>query len=98
MYSPDFSSVQRLRCDLHPRLPKRNRESMWKHTAYPDQKCVSTIFNESWIEMISLIPVIDKGEWIGKERLRWAHLFNIPMAEEMPPGFPRNTVQASHGA
>ncbi|KAK3178243.1 hypothetical protein OEA41_000376 [Lepraria neglecta] len=69
---------------------------MWKYTAYPDQKCVSTIFNESLIEVISLIPVTDKSEWVGKERLRWAHLFNIPMAEEMPPGFPRNTVQASH--
>ncbi|KAL2057143.1 hypothetical protein ABVK25_002882 [Lepraria finkii] len=39
------------------------------------------------------IQIENKGEWIGKERLRWAHLFNIPMAEEMPPGFPRNTVQ-----
>ena len=25
--------------------------------------------------------------------MRWSRLFDIPMAEEMPPGFPWNTVQ-----
>jgi len=39
------------------------------------------------------IQIKNKGEWIGKERLRWARSFSIPMAEEMPPGFPRNTIQ-----
>ena len=37
---------------------------------------------------------LDKGQWVGKERLRWAKLFNIPMAEQMPPNFPQNTIQA----
>ena len=37
--------------------------------------------------------ITDKGEWIGKERLRWAKLFNIPMAESIPPGFPANTIK-----
>lgn len=38
------------------------------------------------------IEIKNKREWIGKERLRWARSFNIPIAAEMPPGFPRNTV------
>ncbi|KAH7336385.1 thioredoxin-like protein [Rhexocercosporidium sp. MPI-PUGE-AT-0058] len=38
------------------------------------------------------ISIKNKGTWIGKERLRWAHLFNIPMAEETPPGFPQMTL------
>ena len=36
----------------------------------------------------------DKDAWLGKERLRWATLFHVPMAESMPPGFPQNTLQA----
>ncbi|CAF9924376.1 hypothetical protein IMSHALPRED_006169 [Imshaugia aleurites] len=35
----------------------------------------------------------DKGEWLRKERLRWAKLFNVPMAEGIPPGFPANTIK-----
>ena len=31
---------------------------------------------------------------MGQERLRWAKLFNVPMAEQIPPGFPHNTIQA----
>ena len=36
---------------------------------------------------------IDKGKWVGKERLRWAKSFNVPMAENLPPGFPANTIK-----
>ena len=39
------------------------------------------------------IQIKNKSEWIGKERLRWARSFNIPIANEMPPGFPNNTIQ-----
>lgn len=38
------------------------------------------------------IEIKNKGVWIGKERLRWARSFRIPMADEMPPGFPNNTI------
>ena len=30
-----------------------------------------------------------------KERLRWAKRFGVPMHEQMPPGFPKNTITAS---
>ena len=43
--------------------------------------------------MTSQCITIDKGEWVGKERLRWAKLFNVPMAETPPPGFPANTIK-----
>lgn len=36
----------------------------------------------------------DKGEYVGKQRLRWAQMFNIPMSKRMPPGFPQNTLHA----
>jgi len=29
---------------------------------------------------------------VNRERLRWASLFGVPMAKEMPPGFPNNTI------
>ncbi|KAH6711121.1 thioredoxin-like protein [Leptodontidium sp. MPI-SDFR-AT-0119] len=38
------------------------------------------------------ISIKNKGTWIGKERTRWAHYFNIPMAEDYPPGFPQMTL------
>ena len=37
--------------------------------------------------------VLEKGEWSGKERLRWAKSFGVPMAESLPPGFPANTIK-----
>lgn len=40
------------------------------------------------------LQVKNKGEWIVKERLRWAKLFDVPMAESIPPGFPANTIKA----
>ena len=43
--------------------------------------------------MKSYLITIDKGEWVGNERLRWAKLFNVPMAESIPPGFPANTIK-----
>ncbi|KAF6227130.1 hypothetical protein HO133_008571 [Letharia lupina] len=39
------------------------------------------------------LQIKNKGEWIDKERLRWAKSFNIPMAEGNPPGFPANTIK-----
>ena len=36
----------------------------------------------------------DKGEYVNKQRLGWAQMFNIPMSRKMPPGFPANTLQA----
>ena len=48
-----------------------------------------------------LVPLVlssgdlDKDIWIARERIRWARLFNIPMAEEMPEGFPQNTLFVS---
>ena len=36
----------------------------------------------------------DKGEYVDKQRLRWAQMFNIPMSRKMPSGFPANTLQA----
>ncbi|KAL2755850.1 hypothetical protein ACRALDRAFT_1082070 [Sodiomyces alcalophilus JCM 7366] len=34
----------------------------------------------------------NKDAWIGKERLRWAKLFNVPMHESMPSPFPPLTL------
>lgn len=31
---------------------------------------------------------------MAREKLRWAKLFDIPIAEQFPPGFPLNTLQA----
>ncbi|KAL6716501.1 hypothetical protein ACLMJK_006068 [Lecanora helva] len=39
------------------------------------------------------IQIKNKSDYTGKERMRYAKLFDVPMAEEMPPGFPRNTIQ-----
>ena len=38
---------------------------------------------------------IDKGEYFFHERLRYARLFKVPMAEEMPPGFPALSLSVS---
>jgi 2-hydroxychromene-2-carboxylate isomerase len=38
------------------------------------------------------IMVKNKDKWIAAERLRWARLFNIPMCEEIPEGFPPMTL------
>ncbi|CAO1596427.1 hypothetical protein XANCAGTX0491_000275 [Xanthoria calcicola] len=34
----------------------------------------------------------DKGAYMNHERLRWARLFDVPMKETTPPGFPANTL------
>ena len=34
----------------------------------------------------------DKDKWIGRERLRWARAFGVPMAETTPANFPPNTL------
>lgn len=39
------------------------------------------------------IEIKNKGEWISRERFRWARRFDIPIADEIPPGFPNNTIQ-----
>jgi 2-hydroxychromene-2-carboxylate isomerase len=38
------------------------------------------------------IAIKNKDKWIAIERLRWARLFNIPMCEEIPEGFPPMTL------
>lgn len=38
------------------------------------------------------INIKNKDKWINVERLRWARLFNIPMAETLPSGFPPMTL------
>jgi len=43
-----------------------------------------------------LTSIPDKDKWIGTERLRWARLFDVPMTEKMPDGFPPNTISVSH--
>ncbi|KAL9101761.1 MAG: hypothetical protein Q9163_003008 [Psora crenata] len=40
------------------------------------------------------LNIKNKNAWIGNERLRYAKLFDIPMAEALPSGFPQNTVHA----
>lgn len=30
--------------------------------------------------------------WIGKERLRWARYFSVPMSEDFPENFPPRTL------
>lgn len=34
----------------------------------------------------------DKDQWIGKERMRWAKYFSVPIHEQMPEGFPVKTL------
>jgi 2-hydroxychromene-2-carboxylate isomerase len=34
----------------------------------------------------------DKDAWIGKERIRWARYFSVPMVEHTPEGFPPVTL------
>jgi 2-hydroxychromene-2-carboxylate isomerase len=38
------------------------------------------------------IQIINKGKWIGEDRLRWTRLFGIPMRDENPPDFPPRTL------
>jgi len=38
------------------------------------------------------IQIKNKDKWINIERLRWARLFNVPMHEQMPEGFPPLTL------
>ncbi|KAJ5108987.1 hypothetical protein N7456_005662 [Penicillium angulare] len=38
------------------------------------------------------INVKNKDKWIGKERLRWAKQFSVPIDEQMPEGFPVKTL------
>ncbi|MCJ1294758.1 Glutathione S-transferase kappa 1 [Xylographa carneopallida] len=38
------------------------------------------------------ITVKNKSPWINRERLRWARLFAVPMAEQVPPGWPYSSV------
>ncbi len=40
-----------------------------------------------------LFSTTDKNKWIGKERLRWASLLNIPTTRTVPPNFPPVTLQ-----
>ncbi|KAI4220826.1 MAG: hypothetical protein L6R36_007339 [Xanthoria steineri] len=38
------------------------------------------------------IKIKNKGAYMNHERLRWARLFDVPMKETTPPGFPANTL------
>ncbi|KAL8679651.1 MAG: hypothetical protein Q9224_007015, partial [Gallowayella concinna] len=38
------------------------------------------------------IHIKNKGPYMHHERRRWARLFDIPMKETLPPGFPANTI------
>ncbi|KAK3677747.1 hypothetical protein LTR78_002597 [Recurvomyces mirabilis] len=38
------------------------------------------------------INIKNKDRWIGTERLRWAHKFNIPISESGPSPFPQSTL------
>ncbi|KAJ5096074.1 hypothetical protein NUU61_005430 [Penicillium alfredii] len=38
------------------------------------------------------INIKNKNKWIGKERLRWARYFSVPMAEGFPENFPPLTL------
>ncbi|OAL23165.1 hypothetical protein AYO20_11033 [Fonsecaea nubica] len=39
------------------------------------------------------IEIRNKDRWINVERLRWGRQFHIPMAEKLPAGFPKPTIQ-----
>ncbi|KAI1320067.1 HCCA isomerase/glutathione S-transferase kappa [Xylariaceae sp. FL0255] len=38
------------------------------------------------------VSIKNKDTWISKERVRWARIFNVPMAQDPPPNFPPLTV------
>lgn len=58
-------------------------------------KSTSTIL---WIRNLTLTSVdVDKGPWADRMRIHWARLFNVPMDEKMPEGFPHNTILVSTG-
>ncbi|KAK7920170.1 2-hydroxychromene-2-carboxylate isomerase [Apiospora marii] len=38
------------------------------------------------------IQIKNKDKWIGRERLRWARAFGVPMADTTPANFPPNTL------
>jgi 2-hydroxychromene-2-carboxylate isomerase len=42
------------------------------------------------------IQIINKGKWINIERMRWVRLFNIPMKDTTPDGFPPLTLTVRH--
>ena len=44
--------------------------------------------------MNRIFIILDKDTWIGKERLRWASYFSVPMIEGTPEGFPPATLGA----
>ncbi|KAK0705181.1 HCCA isomerase/glutathione S-transferase kappa [Lasiosphaeris hirsuta] len=41
---------------------------------------------------VAPIKIKNKDKWIGRERLRWAKVFNVPMSTELPPDFPAMTL------
>ncbi|KAI9791913.1 MAG: hypothetical protein M1833_001295 [Piccolia ochrophora] len=38
------------------------------------------------------IRIKNKDKWIERERNRWARLFNVPISDTVPEGFPPNTL------
>ncbi|KAK3343954.1 thioredoxin-like protein [Lasiosphaeria hispida] len=41
---------------------------------------------------VAPIKIKNKDKWIGRERLRWAKAFNVPMSTDLPPDFPAMTL------
>lgn len=37
---------------------------------------------------------VDKNKYLGRQRLRWAQYFSVPMVESFPKGFPIRTLPA----
>lgn len=38
------------------------------------------------------LNIKNKAQWSARMRLRWARLFNVPMDEQMPEGFPQSSL------
>ena len=84
-----------MRCDFRPGLPWWNYERLRQHCSYQNQKSVldDSLFSVQKHERTKFQA--DKGPYMNLERRRWAKLFDVPMTDVMPPGFPANTLPVS---
>ena len=78
-----------MRSHIYSSVPRRDNEGLRKYASDRHKKC---FVNPTDLDSLILIVLADKGKFINKERLRWARLFDVPMQEGMPPGFPKNTL------
>lgn len=92
MCSPELPHFPRLRHHLHPPITRRSNESLQQYTSNQHKKSICPFSSP---KSYSHIVIADKNEWINTERIRWARLFDIRMAEEKPEGFPVNTLSVS---